>query len=328
MACHNAEDYVQQAIDSVVKQTFSSWELIIFDDASQDDSLLIIKSSSLSDPRIRYISSVINVGASAARNAAIEASKGEWLAILDADDVYLPHKLEKQYKVIENSGSSLVLVGAGCFHINHKGERINEFKYSANSKVLKKNLHAQGKFPPHSSLVYRKSSFMAAGKFNVRFERSEDYELWLRLSEFGDFAVSQLSLIEYRLHFTNISNSKCSQKLTQLEYSVAAAVCQRIKCACLADPRAFNDDRHWREFLNFVATFIERSGYRNYIEWKNDIKKNIKNESNFICVLKICLLAAYNSPLGVIRLVEERTVGNRLSNKVLNSWRKSKRQYE
>lgn len=327
MACHNAAPYVRQAISSVVGQTFSSWELIIVDDASQDDSLSYIKIASQADSRVRYISSEINMGAAAARNAAIEVAKGEWLAILDADDVYLPHKLEKQYEVIKGSKSNLVLVGAGCFHVNSEGVRSKEYNYSPNSEVLKNNLVSMLKFPPHSSLVYRKSSFLAAGGFNVRFARSEDYELWLRLSELGDFFAWPLPLIEYRLHSTNISNRQCPQTLTQVDYGVAAAVCHIIKNAGLSDPREFDEVYLWREFLDFVATFIKRSGYYEYIAWKDGIKSEIKKEASLRRRLKIYLFAACKSPVSVIRLAEERIFGCNLPGKIFSSWTKSKRVY-
>lgn len=320
MACYNAAPYVRQAIASVVGQTFSDWELIIVDDASQDDSLFYIQKASLSDPRIGFITNDVNKGAAAARNAAIEIAKGEWLAILDADDVYLPHKLEKQFEIIQKSNSTLVLIGGGCFHIDSEGVRSKEYNYPSSTTVLKKDLQRMRKFPPHSSLVYRKSSVLEVGGFNVLFARSQDYELWLKLSERGDFTTCLLPLIEYRLHSTNISNKECVQALSQVEYGVAARVCHMIRNTGLADPSEVGNAYLWNEFLAFVATAVRQSGYYEYVVWKNNFKRDMWRSINLFNKLHIILLYFYQFPSGIVHLMREHIIGNRLPGYIFKSW--------
>lgn len=320
MACHNAAPYVQQAIESVKSQTFSNWELIIVDDASQDDSLAYIKKASISEPRIKVISMAINVGAAAARNAAIEIAKGEWLSILDADDVYLSYKLEKQFEIIQQDNTNLVLLGGGCFHINSEGIRSREYKYPSNSKVLKTNLHGRLKFPPHSSIVYRKSAFLTVGYFNQLFTPSEDYELWLRISEIGELSSCALPLIEYRIHTTNISNQISKQGFTQIDYGTAARVCQLLRNNGQIDPSATGNDQLWVEFMTHVAMIIRQSKYYNYCDWRSNFKQNMQRSSTFLDKSLVVITNIVRSPASLLYLIRERIFGTDLIDKIFKSW--------
>jgi len=93
---HNSAPFISETIQSVLGQTFSDWEMIIVDDCSSDNSVEVIRSFADQDPRIKLIQLAENSGAAVARNTAIEAAKGRYIAFLDSDDAWLPNKLEKQ----------------------------------------------------------------------------------------------------------------------------------------------------------------------------------------------------------------------------------------
>ena len=93
---HNTEKYIAKTMDSVLAQTYGEWEMIIVDDLSTDNSPSIIETYALRDSRIKLIKSEQKSGASGSRNRAIEASQGRYIAFLDADDLWMPQKLEKQ----------------------------------------------------------------------------------------------------------------------------------------------------------------------------------------------------------------------------------------
>jgi glycosyltransferase involved in cell wall biosynthesis len=320
MACHNAAFYVQQAIASVVCQTFTNWELIIVDDASQDNSLTLIKKASQTDSRIKYISMAVNVGSSAARNTAIGISKGEWLAILDADDVFLPYKLEKQFEIIRRHNSSLVLVGGGCFHINSEGLRSKEYKYSSNSKTLKKELNGRLKFPPHSSIVYRKSAFLKVGDYNQIFSQAEDYDIWLRLSKIGDFTSCTLPLIEYRIHSTNKSNQISKHGFSHIEYGIAARVCQLLRENGHVDPSATGNDQLWHELMSHVSLMVRQLGYYKYSVWKGIFKQNLEQSINFLKKLQRIVIQIAQSPYCFVYLIREQIFGIDFSDKIFKLW--------
>lgn len=319
MACHNAEAYISQAIDSVLAQTFTNWELIIVNDASRDDSLSYIESASRKDSRIKYMSTEVKLGPAMARNAAVEAARGDWLAILDADDIYLPNKLEKQYELTLADELNIVLIGAGCFQIDSRGTRKAEYNYPTSSSELKSNLLSMRKFPPHSSLIYNKAAFLKIGGFNRRFPRSQDFELWLRLSEVGDFSAYSKPLIEYRVHSSNITNSQCEMSLTQFDYAVAAAVCQIMKNAGHGDPRLWNDDL-WQEYIQFVRNYTRQSGHHDLAAWKNRIKAKAENSERLLSKLLVFGNAAFNSPSNMIQLLKSRMLRTALPYKIYRSW--------
>ena len=107
--CYNAEKYISETIESVIKQTYSNWELLVVDDCSTDDSENIIKSYAKKDSRIKYYRTESNTGTPAEpRNIGINKAKGEYVALLDADDLFLPNKLEKQIEFINEGNKELV----------------------------------------------------------------------------------------------------------------------------------------------------------------------------------------------------------------------------
>jgi succinoglycan biosynthesis protein ExoO len=108
VAAYNAAAYLQRAVQSVQDQTLSDWELLIADDCSSDDTKIISEALQKADQRIRFIPSKINTGPGGARNRAIDAARGEWVAVLDADDAWRPDRMEKLLKLAEDHGADIV----------------------------------------------------------------------------------------------------------------------------------------------------------------------------------------------------------------------------
>ena len=96
MASYNAEKYIEEAIDSVLSQTYSNWELFVIDDSSNDNPVKIIKKYSDKDSRIKLIASEINQGPGPTRNLGLNQAKGRFIAFLDSDDIWISKKLETQ----------------------------------------------------------------------------------------------------------------------------------------------------------------------------------------------------------------------------------------
>ena len=108
MANYNGAAFIGQAIGSVQAQSLKSWELIVVDDASQDDSLAIIRSYAQRDPRIRVIAQSANRGPAAARNRALDAARGDWIAVFDSDDVMYPDRLERLLTRARDEGAMII----------------------------------------------------------------------------------------------------------------------------------------------------------------------------------------------------------------------------
>jgi len=94
--CYNGSRFIGQTINSVFQQTYQDWQLIIIDDCSTDDSLEVIYSYSVNNPKVKVISLKKNVGAAMARNIALKAAQGRYISFLDGDDIWVPEKLERQ----------------------------------------------------------------------------------------------------------------------------------------------------------------------------------------------------------------------------------------
>ncbi len=320
MACHNAGPYVGEAIKSVVDQTFTDLELIFVDDNSSDDSLAIAKLLAQSDERIKVFSSRTNLGAGAARNLAIEKSTGEWLAVLDADDVFIKDKLEKQVALIKPAKGELVLVGTGCFQIEADGRRFAVYQYPLTSLALKNRLIRQKAFPPHSSLIYRATVMRAIGGFNGLFLRSQDFELWLRMSKFGAFACVSEPLIEYRLHNTNISNTLGEAGYSQLHYAIAASVCDLLRQSGSIDPSSVGDQILWDRFMLHVAAEVKAYGELEYHEWKRTWRNKMYSKEEQVSKIASAFHQLIVSPVNMWKLLREHAIGSQLPQKCLASW--------
>ncbi len=119
--CYNGAKYISETIDSVLKQTYSDWEMIIIDDGSKDDSAAIVREYEKKDGRIRLIQQK-NAGSAAARNNGIRQAEGQYIALLDADDIWLPEFLEKQIAFMKKNNA--VCVSCAYDHIDSNSNDI------------------------------------------------------------------------------------------------------------------------------------------------------------------------------------------------------------
>ncbi|HOT22718.1 MAG TPA: glycosyltransferase family 2 protein [Sedimentibacter sp.] len=120
MPAYNCEKYVEEAINSVLAQSYRNWELIVIDDGSVDNTRNIITEYLQNDFRISLLSNEKNIGVSAARNRGIDFAKGKWIAFLDSDDMWTPYKLEKQIEAVEENNAEFIFTGSA--YINEEGK--------------------------------------------------------------------------------------------------------------------------------------------------------------------------------------------------------------
>ncbi len=177
---HNAAPYLLQTLESVRAQVFQNYELIVVDDCSTDDSYAI--ASGFGNVRCLRAS---NRGAAAARNTGIREARGRYVAFLDADDLWLPDKLERQAaRLLANSETAWVYSDANVFTsagrvICRIGDRIRLYKGYILQPLLLRS------FIPSATPVVKRSALLDAGLFDEAGERriGEDWSLWLRLAE-------------------------------------------------------------------------------------------------------------------------------------------------
>ncbi len=203
MPAYNCERYVSDAISSVIRQTYHTWELIIVDDCSNDGTYEICKSISEKDARIRLIRNNENKGVSFSRNRGISESKGNWIAFLDSDDLWDDRKLEKQIGLIEKEECSFAFTGSRFI-----GED-NKF-YNGIFRVPKVVSYKQLR----KANVISCSSVLICKELlkNIKMENddmSEDYAVWLKVLKKGNIACGlDEPLLIYRISKTSKSGDK------------------------------------------------------------------------------------------------------------------------
>lgn len=196
---YNYANFLTESVESVLGQTFSDFELIIVDDGSTDDTAEIVKKY-LCDPRIHYIYQE-NRGLSAARNAGIMRARGYYIALLDADDAWLPWKLERQVNVMEEQGPEVALVYCFFEFVDEKSEVLEV----VDRPILKDPsfndlMHTNWVLGSGSSVLIRKSVFDRVGYFDEEMKSLEDLNMWLRiLHEFDSARVNEV-LVRIRRH--------------------------------------------------------------------------------------------------------------------------------
>lgn len=210
MITHNRGKFLSEAIDSILLQTFQDWELIIVDDGSTDDTNEIIKEYQMRDKRIKYIKNEDNLGIVKSRNKALENSTGQYIAVLDSDDVWCDeNKLARQVKVLEDD--NYVLVGSGVIEIDENGIEKRRYYSPESDEEIRKKILYRNPFA-HSSVMFRRDLAVEIGGYRD-FLIGEDYDLFLRLGLKGNIKNINKYIVKYRVHKKNISRQKIRQAL-------------------------------------------------------------------------------------------------------------------
>lgn len=194
MPAYNAGKYIAEAIQSVLEQDFSDYELLIVDDGSCDDTRGII--DGFRDGRIRVLEQE-NKGISAALNAGLSEARGYYIARFDADDSCLPQRLSRQTAFLD-ANPGYVLTGSEVEYMTEKGEHLFNYRCLAYShhEILKE----MGRSCPfiHSSVMYKKKEVLAAGGYSPYAYNFEDYLLWVKLEAAGKFNNLRERLVRVR----------------------------------------------------------------------------------------------------------------------------------
>lgn len=204
----NGQDYIIQAIQSIETQTVDPNRIIVIDDGSTDNTGDLVRSYKCRIP-LDYHSQE-NRGLSAARNAGITRSHAEFIAFLDADDVWYPQKIEKQLAVMANKEfSSLGVVYCQYDTIDQAGLPIKSFyivaiDLSVRGNVFDKLLQANKVVSSGSGVLIRRDCFEKVGLFDERMQAFEDWDMWIRLAKYYQFDFSPDTLVRIRRHNNNM----------------------------------------------------------------------------------------------------------------------------
>jgi glycosyltransferase involved in cell wall biosynthesis len=278
---YNSEETIHQTIESVLNQTFSDFELIIINDGSTDSTLEIV--SNIPDSRLS-IYSYPNSGVSITRNRGIQKAKGEYIAFIDADDLWTPDKLESQYLALQASPDSGVAY-SWIDYISESGEVIpGGAKGSFNGDVFKSLLLADFVGTGSNPLI-RASALAEIGNFDESINYSEDWDLWLRLAAHYSFVVVPQVSVLYRMRAGSLSKNfkgmaTGSFKVLQKVFIEAPLPIQKLKRTCFANrykslARDILEQKKFSQSQSFLAlqclyyaTVNDKSMIKYQVFWK------------------------------------------------------------
>lgn len=208
---YNGSSFIRETVDSLLNQTFSNFELIIINDCSTDSTLEIL--STYEDNRIQIVTNSQNEGLISVLNKGINLSKGDYIVRIDADDIAMIDRIEKQLDFLEKN-SDYVLVGSAAklIYNEHKTEEVLHY-YTEHSDLV----FAMGYYCPiiHPSVMLRTSIIKENQLyFDYAYKHAEDYAFWTKIIHFGKFKNLSESLIYYRKHTNQISEKHTE---TQIE---------------------------------------------------------------------------------------------------------------
>ena len=197
MAVYNAEKYLSYAIESILNQSFTNFKFIIIDDCSKDRSPEIIDHYRKADRRILVHRNEENQGLAKSLNTGLGFCDTDYVARMDADDISEPTRLEKQYNFLQKA-KNIDVCGTWIKIINEREADIGKW----HTPLKHRNIINKNYISPalaHPTVMWKKSNLFTRGLYNEGFNHSEDYELWVRISNDVKFANIGEFLLRYRI---------------------------------------------------------------------------------------------------------------------------------
>jgi glycosyltransferase involved in cell wall biosynthesis len=226
MSVYNGEANLVQAMQSILGQTFTDFEFIVVDDGSADRSLSILQTFAKNDRRVKVISRA-NTGIAGALNDAIAAARGEFFARMDADDVAMSTRFEKQVAYLK-ANPNCVLLGSKVVLIEPYGTPIYETQpQMEDEKIVDEMLKGNGWAVVHPSAMMRADAVRAIGGYRADRVPIEDLDLFLRLTETGQVANLAEPLLKYRQHLESTNHTRFSEQEEKKRACVAEAYAKR-----------------------------------------------------------------------------------------------------
>lgn len=227
MPVYNARRYLAEAMESILAQTFRDFEFACVDDGSTDESLKILQDFAKRDPRVKIVSRP-NTGVWKALNDGIEATRGKLIARMDADDISLPTRFEKQVAFL-NEHPDVVAVGCPVLIIDADGAPLREMPDPprwTHEEIDTAHLTGGGQVFYHPALIMRRTALEKIGLYR-NWPAAQDLDLFLRLAEIGQLANVRDVLLKYRQHMGSVGHAKMAQQLETCRQIVSEAYARR-----------------------------------------------------------------------------------------------------
>lgn len=275
--------FIERALNSILNQTYSYIEVIIVNDSPEYalENSIKKKIMKLNDPRIHYVEHEQNKGANAARNTGIDKAQGEYIAFLDDDDEWHEEKLEKQIPLF-NQSENIGLVYCLQNIVNEETGKlytpeIKLFEGEVYPKLIKDNFIGSTSF-----VVLKKEVLETCGHFNLEMQSSQDYELWLRISQQYEIRVVQERLVNYYIHNQERITQNTDKKIQGLE-----KIIELNRGYLEKHPNDYVIRR--QKILPYYAKKYGKFSFKLYKRWFENLMLAPFNPYNYKVLLKILL---------------------------------------
>lgn len=223
MATYNDKvEFLSKAIESILYQTYSNFELLICDDSTQEDTIDLLNSYAAVDKRIRLIRKEKKMGFVNALNEGLRQARGEWIARMDGDDISFKNRLEEEIKYI---GEDVGVISSQCINIDANGTIMGNLIKTPLSDFTIKLFLILGKNPiVHPAALINRNIFVKLGGYDGNISVSEDYDAWLRIQPCAKIVNIPKPLIYYRVHGNNAH-------ILKIDVETGVLCCSLIKYA-------------------------------------------------------------------------------------------------
>ncbi len=213
---YNAEKYVEQAVRSIMNQTYQNLEILITDDCSTDGSFAILQKLAEEDARIKLFRNEYNQKIVRTLNALVERAAGKYIARMDADDISASKRIEKQVAFLE-ANPDIAICGTNAWHIDEKGKR----KGKSTLPLCYEDCKSFAKFfsPFYHPTVMAKTEVLKVNTYSSSFLYAEDYELWIRLIFSQNYKCANLKerVFEYRIFNNQTSRINIEKQIDSVK---------------------------------------------------------------------------------------------------------------
>ncbi|MCC3526853.1 MAG: glycosyltransferase family 2 protein [Microcoleus sp. PH2017_22_RUC_O_B] len=296
---YNAEEFITKTLESVLSQTYQNIEIFVVDDGSTDTTAEIVKSFAQKDSRVTLLQQA-NAGVAVARNLAYLHSKGEYIAPIDADDIWYPQNLEKQVECLTNSEPFVGIAYSWSLDINEGGLLTGGFYNSTIEGEVHNALVYKYFIGNASSSLIRRTCFEKVGGYNCKFKLEnaqgcEDWELHLRIAQYYQFKVVPEYLVGYRQISSSMS---CNYAAMAKGHSLIMADVRRYHSKVPEKVYCWSSSN----FYIYLAVKSNRNGnYRSTLFWlaqafKEDLFMALLRHNLYLLSIKSILRILVSPP--------------------------------
>lgn len=266
MPVYDVEQYIKKAVDSILEQTYSDFELIAVNDGSPDNSLKILEKYARQDDRIHVVSQE-NRGLVATLNRGISLARGEYIARMDPDDISFPRRFEQQVAVLD-AYSSVVLVAGGFEVIDQDDEFLYREVIPVHNEDIKRSMFLRNPIA-HGSVMFRKKAFDIIGGYSSTCGPMEDFYLWTQLAKLGEIEAVESAVYRWRVNSNGITSNKNKEVLAATKRHIDTLWVESF-------PQVLGTRELRRRGMRYFRTYKKRGVDMKNVVWADNTRIAVK----------------------------------------------------